>query len=288
MQYIERKVIGDAGEYYFAYWVTKHFRWPCRRLDIDLGIDAQLEILNNENNTTGDFIAIQVKATEQSKSTASVRITKDNLEYWKTIEIPVVIVYVDLNTNKLYWECINRIEIDTYIKQASKTTNLDTQIKFTKELTKDSKADFIKLLFPEEEFDEVLEVLSDMETKCVELQALIWDEKEDDLKPSINLEHFEGALSILESIYNKYDRLEEILNRYPNLRGHLDTYMESDPSNFSSIMIKINSAHEQVRTFFKWLFGMPEQMEYLEDEFKRSRRHYKIEKMYDNWKYYRE
>ncbi|MCI5162057.1 MAG: hypothetical protein D3917_08545 [Candidatus Electrothrix sp. AX5] len=53
LKYTKKKAIGDAGEYFFAYTVATILGWPCRLLDIDIGIDAQVEILDGDQNSTG-------------------------------------------------------------------------------------------------------------------------------------------------------------------------------------------------------------------------------------------
>ena len=60
MKYPEKAANGDAGEFFFAYKVASVLKWPCRLLDIDIGIDAQVEILNEDGTSTGRFVAFQV------------------------------------------------------------------------------------------------------------------------------------------------------------------------------------------------------------------------------------
>ncbi|EOG4047563.1 hypothetical protein ACLBYQ_004938, partial [Salmonella enterica] len=59
MTYPKTSAEGHAGEYLFAYWISRYFKWPCRLLDIDMGLDAQVEIYENELST-GMFIGVQV------------------------------------------------------------------------------------------------------------------------------------------------------------------------------------------------------------------------------------
>ena len=61
MKYIKKSLVGDMGEHFFIYKIMEMFRWPCRLYGIDLGIDAEIEILDNENRTTGRIIKVQIK-----------------------------------------------------------------------------------------------------------------------------------------------------------------------------------------------------------------------------------
>lgn len=67
MYYAKENRNGDIGEYYFAYWITQTFGWPCRLLDIDIGLDAQIEICDESDKALGQFIAVQIKSTDTKK-----------------------------------------------------------------------------------------------------------------------------------------------------------------------------------------------------------------------------
>ncbi|MGQ5675295.1 DUF4365 domain-containing protein, partial [Lacticaseibacillus paracasei] len=71
MEYPKKSVNGDAGEYLVAYTITKLFGWPCRLFGVDIGVDAELEILDDEARSTGDVIKIQVKAFDRISSSES-------------------------------------------------------------------------------------------------------------------------------------------------------------------------------------------------------------------------
>jgi hypothetical protein len=68
MKYALRTANGDAGEFFFAYKIASVLKWPCRLFDIDIGIDAQVEIVDEDDETsTGRFVAFQVKATRRTE-----------------------------------------------------------------------------------------------------------------------------------------------------------------------------------------------------------------------------
>ncbi|QLE36210.1 DUF4365 domain-containing protein [Vibrio parahaemolyticus] len=101
LKYTEDKATGDAGEYLFAYTVSSVLEWPCRLLDIDIGIDAQVEVLDDNRQSMGQFFAVQVKATKNvDKSKISVE--DKHIEYWDSLETPVIIAFVNLAKKKVY------------------------------------------------------------------------------------------------------------------------------------------------------------------------------------------
>lgn len=101
MKYTEDKATGDAGEYLFAYTVANVLEWPCRLLDIDIGIDAQVEVLDESRQSMGQFIAVQVKATRDINK-KSISIEKKHFDYWSSLDTPVLLVLVNLSTNETF------------------------------------------------------------------------------------------------------------------------------------------------------------------------------------------
>ncbi|EGR3325547.1 hypothetical protein C1S86_25720 [Vibrio parahaemolyticus] len=130
MFYPKNTASGNAGEYYFAYWVSRHLNWPCRLLSIDVGIDAQVEIFDKSSHSTGNFIAIQIKTT--GKKSPNVPVKVSNLEYWKTIKDVVVLVSITMfnKTPKIYWKVINDEDIDYLIEEAKNKKQEHVTIKF--------------------------------------------------------------------------------------------------------------------------------------------------------------
>lgn len=96
---------GDAGEFFAAYKVAKELGWPCRLFDIDIGIDAQVEILTDARESTGRFVALQVKATSAAEVDCRY-VSEQQLNYWRSLEIPVFVVLVDLQKEKMFLHLI--------------------------------------------------------------------------------------------------------------------------------------------------------------------------------------
>lgn len=102
MLYPDTAATGHAGEYFFAYQITSVLRWPCRLLDMDIGIDAQVEIVDQKTKqSTGKFVAFQVKSTSDDEA-ACRYVTKAQLKYWKELELPVFVALVNLSDEEMY------------------------------------------------------------------------------------------------------------------------------------------------------------------------------------------
>lgn len=98
---------GHAGEYFFAYKIASVLQWPCRLIDIDIGIDAQVEVLDETSRlSTGRFVAFQIKAREKEDQTY-IYTTQEHLRYWRELQLPVFVVLVDLSAKKIYLHEVN-------------------------------------------------------------------------------------------------------------------------------------------------------------------------------------
>ncbi|WP_075359759.1 DUF4365 domain-containing protein [Caballeronia sordidicola] len=92
---------GDAGEFFAAYKIAKELGWPCRLFDIDIGIDAQVEILTKSRESTGRFVALQVKASS-AKEVDCRYVSARQMKYWRSLDIPVFVVLVDLQIEQMF------------------------------------------------------------------------------------------------------------------------------------------------------------------------------------------
>lgn len=106
MKYTRKTALGDAGEFYFAYQIAKVLKWPCRLFDIDIGVDAQVETMVGDEST-GKFVAFQIKASGVEHKFRRY-VTADQLSYWKSLDVPVFAVLVDMRTGKMYLHLIDR------------------------------------------------------------------------------------------------------------------------------------------------------------------------------------
>ncbi|MFT6910645.1 MAG: hypothetical protein ACJAS1_007378 [Oleiphilaceae bacterium] len=129
-QFKKNNAIGKAGEHYFAYWVMSRIGWPCRLLDLDIGIDAQVEILNRKEHSTGEFIAVQIKTTATKIPIKTVY--KKHLEYWK--ELDDELIYISISNASedapiIYWKHLNKDTIarlqEIIFKNGTSSVELD-------------------------------------------------------------------------------------------------------------------------------------------------------------------
>ena len=107
MKYPKTAATGHAGEFFFAYQVAKVLGWPCRIFDIDIGVDAQVEILDGDGGSTGKFVAFQIKTTA-IEGVNGRYVSQEQLAYWKGLEHPVFLVLVDLEEESMYLHRIDR------------------------------------------------------------------------------------------------------------------------------------------------------------------------------------
>jgi len=108
MQYSKTNIIGDAGEHLLAAKIIKLFGFPCRLIGIDIGIDAEIEIIDKNYKSTGEFLKCQIKTTE--KEDFHVYVKERHIRYWNSVNIPVIVFLVHLNTEQIYWHCIKDVE----------------------------------------------------------------------------------------------------------------------------------------------------------------------------------
>lgn len=144
---------GDCGEHYLAYRVIKDFGWPCRILDIDIGIDAQIEIIDSESNVTGQFIGVQVKTSDKPK------ITEAHLKYWRECEFPVIIVHVNTENGEMHYRHVDKNS------PPNKFRNINHYYSFDKE----SKEELISLIF-HDEIDAIKKSLSEIKRSILKVK----------------------------------------------------------------------------------------------------------------------
>jgi len=140
MIFPKNSAMGKAGENYFAYWILKNFGWPCRLFDIDIGIDAQIEVLNEDNRPTGNCLPVQIKSTNGNK--LKLQVDTGHLITWSGMNEPVLLVLVDLKTDspniyfkEIQCEEVQRIIGDAYDKgQDSKNINFSSSDLLTSSL----------------------------------------------------------------------------------------------------------------------------------------------------------
>lgn len=92
--------------------------WVARELGSDYGLDYLLEIFKN-NNSSGHLFFVQLKGTDTEiiDDTISYRLSVDNIEYWNTITIPVLLVFYSTKSNKFWGLWINKLKNNFLLKK---------------------------------------------------------------------------------------------------------------------------------------------------------------------------
>jgi tetratricopeptide (TPR) repeat protein len=96
--------------------LKKHLprEWVYREKDRDYGIDGEIEIFDKDDYATGLVFLVQIKATdsEDKKRQRRVQLSNSAINYYKSLELPVLIIrYID-ESKELYFKWAH--EIDRY------------------------------------------------------------------------------------------------------------------------------------------------------------------------------
>lgn len=203
MKFYTTNATGDSGLFYLAHWINKNFRFPFRVMSADIGLDAEIELLNDDLHSTGIVLKAQVKSTESAITEDFTEyIDKKHLVYWMSVVVPVIYFVVDTVNLKIYYKVLSSFDD---IERTKETTETRWKISFdvTKdELTIDSKKEWIRLFSASEfhntlsYFDQINSLLSGIITNVLDLDAF--------KRQSEKLDEAKGIREKLESIKRHY------------------------------------------------------------------------------------
>ena len=99
--------------------------WVMRDKDRDYGIDAEVEIFDEKDQATGLVYWVQLKATENSDKLAARKLdlSIDKIEYYKALELPVLIVLYSDKEDRFYCKWAHEIDL-FYTKENAKTIRI--------------------------------------------------------------------------------------------------------------------------------------------------------------------
>ena len=104
MNKLDHNLTGEAGEFFVGFTVLHELKWIYRRKPFDIGIDGEIEIVNDDGISSGKIIMVQVKSTDNSTlPNISISLEKRHVHYWKELSLPVIICVVVLSQKKVYW-----------------------------------------------------------------------------------------------------------------------------------------------------------------------------------------
>tara|TARA_R110001592_G_scaffold26738_1_gene99811 strand:+ start:3466 stop:5385 length:1920 start_codon:yes stop_codon:yes gene_type:complete len=103
-------------------------KWVIRDKDKDYGIDCEVELFDDEENSTGLLFYVQLKATASKKESEifNVDFKIDTLEYFKQLEIPVLLARYSQHLDKTYVKWVNEVDL-TFAKEKAKTFRIKIQ-----------------------------------------------------------------------------------------------------------------------------------------------------------------
>jgi len=138
----KNQLIGDIGEAFVSYVLSSKLHIIYRPISKrDTGIDGEIEITEKDKYSdkyiaTGIFIKVQIKSSSTKEFTQgklSISLTDNDIEYLSEGNLPCIILFVDLRTEKhnVYW-CL----VDYKHCEKSKTVEI-TKKKKVREKTVD-------------------------------------------------------------------------------------------------------------------------------------------------------
>ena len=106
-EYTDAQLQERDGVYFFASAVTKkHILWR-ETPNSDVGIDGQIEYLNEQGQVTGNLAAVQIKSgiSYIGKNHPCIRFrpSAKHANYWREFPVPVLLVIHDPSSDALYW-----------------------------------------------------------------------------------------------------------------------------------------------------------------------------------------
>lgn len=141
--------IGRKGVAILTSIVEDQLDWLLRinHQEDDYGIDAYIDIITEEGYLTGKSIAVQIKSGQSyfnQKTEYGWKYSGENkhLNYYLNHEIPVILVIIDTDSGKAYWEIFDADQTE----KSSKGWSI--VIPFYQELNKDSKHELSKYISP--------------------------------------------------------------------------------------------------------------------------------------------
>lgn len=230
-KYAKRSINGNAGEYLACFKFTKILNWPCRLQNIDIGVDAEIEICNVSGESTGDIVKLQIKSFQalDSSSKHDVYVEDKDILYWQRFSTPTIVVCVDLGSEKIYCKPI-------YSTEAYRTGGTSRKVTFdlnNDELTSNTKEILLKLASPEV-FKKVNDLIQQSESIYKNITSSdIFDISEQEL---FHIENANREFNLL------IEQIEEINRHYP---WRISPFTAQRISNIKAIM-RNHHSHAEV------------------------------------------
>lgn len=106
------KEIGRKAGRILEFHLPDHWIFRSQEDQEDYGIDGEIELTNEYDNATGFIFKAQIKGQEAVSIIENGTIVSFNLKlerlryYMQEVEIPVILIVVDVTTNKIFWKSL--------------------------------------------------------------------------------------------------------------------------------------------------------------------------------------
>jgi hypothetical protein len=102
--------------------------WVTRPLISEYGLDEEVEVFGSKGSTTGLMFFIQMKATDKRDlaQALKLRFKVSTLDYYRSLELPVMIVRFHSHTRKFYWRWFHEFKESPKAGQKTLTLILPT------------------------------------------------------------------------------------------------------------------------------------------------------------------
>jgi tetratricopeptide (TPR) repeat protein len=97
--------------------------WAYRKKDPDYGIDGEVEIFNPDGSSTGLSFNVQLRATDDADRADSVRLEVDELDYYRSLDVPTAVVRYGSPDESIFWQWASNIRSRVEIAEGQKTTS---------------------------------------------------------------------------------------------------------------------------------------------------------------------
>ena len=229
MKYTVRNSSGDIGAHLVAFKFLKLLNWPCRLADIDIGIDAEVEMISEDDESQGDIMKVQIKHSAQfpDHETFSVSTYERHIEYWSRFCVPLIFCAAESNSMKVYWRQIT--DLDCYDTEgASKKVTFNRS---EHELTETCKDRFLELVIPNES--------RNLGERIGEIKQLLDGLDGEPLGQELVNHYYEQ----LKLISVKIDKVKEIVVHFPwRLPGTHKHHLEQIEQHYRSLRQKTDMA----------------------------------------------
>jgi len=95
--------------------------WLYRGKTPDYGIDGEVEIFNADGSSTGLSFNVQLRATDEASRADRVRIEVDELDYYRSLDVPTAVVRYSSPDGSFFWQWASNIASRVEIAENQQT-----------------------------------------------------------------------------------------------------------------------------------------------------------------------